>query len=49
MATDLGQVINPSPIEGMRRFIAGMTELGFNQKEIDRMAKENPSFLLQLD
>lgn len=48
LATDFGQVENPSPVEGLRQYIAGMLELGFSQAEIDRMTRLNPAWLLGL-
>ncbi len=49
LATDFGQSSNPTPTEGMRDFISGLLELGFNSKEIDRMARQNPAWILGLD
>jgi hypothetical protein len=46
MATDFGQAENPSPVEGMRRYIAEMLDFGFNQGEIERMTRVNPAGLL---
>jgi len=46
MATDFGQAENPSPVEGMRRYIKEMLEFGFDQNEIKRMACVNPAGLL---
>jgi hypothetical protein len=48
MATDFGQVENPSPIAGMRHYITEMLALGFSQAEIDRMTRVNPAELLGL-
>jgi hypothetical protein len=48
MATDFGQVDNPSPVEGMRSFIAGMLEAGISKAEIDLMTRENPARLLKI-
>ncbi|GAB4545608.1 MAG: DUF6282 family protein [Anaerolineae bacterium] len=48
MATDFGQAENPSPVEGMRRYIAGMMSLGFGRDEIERMTRANPAALLEL-
>jgi len=47
MATDLGQVFNPHPIEGMRQFIRMMMKYGINEQEIERMTKDNPARLLE--
>lgn len=48
LATDFGQVENGSPIEGMREYIASLMNLGITQIEIDRMARHNPAWLLNL-
>jgi hypothetical protein len=49
LATDFGQMNNPSPVQGMRQFIASLIKEGVPQKDIDRMTKVNPSMLLDLD
>jgi len=46
MATDFGQAENPSPVEGMRRYIKEMLDLGFDQNEVERMTCVNPAGLL---
>lgn len=46
MATDFGQAENPSPVEGMRRYIKEMLDFGFDQNEIERMTCVNPAGLL---
>jgi len=48
LTTDLGQVGNPLPAEGMRAYIAALLDLGFSQAEIEQMTKENPTRLLRL-
>lgn len=48
LTTDLGQVGNPLPVEGMRAFIADLLALGFSQAEVDRMVRGNPAQLLGL-
>jgi hypothetical protein len=47
MATDLGQVFNPHPIEGMRQYIQMMIKHGIEKREIERMTKDNPAKLLE--
>ena len=49
MSTDLGQYWNPPPAEGMRFFMAILLRNGLNEKDIEVMAKENPSKLLGLE
>jgi hypothetical protein len=48
MATDFGQAENPSPVEGMRRYMREMLGFGFKQNEIERMTNTNPAGLLGL-
>ncbi|MEJ2560880.1 MAG: DUF6282 family protein, partial [Anaerolineae bacterium] len=48
LATDFGQPENPSPVEGLQRYIAGMRELGISRKDIERMTQINPASLLGL-
>ena len=48
LATDFGQPENPSPVEGLQRYIAGLMELGIGQTDIDRMVRTNPAWLLGL-
>jgi hypothetical protein len=49
IASDLGQVCNPSPVEGLRMFILGLMNLGITREEIDIMVRKNPAKLLGLD
>jgi hypothetical protein len=49
LASDLGQVHNPPPPEGIRRYIALLLERGFEPDEIKMMVKDNPERLLGLD
>jgi hypothetical protein len=49
MSSDMGQPVNPIPVEGFRMFITTMLHLGIAQKEIDLMTKTNPAKLLNLD
>jgi predicted TIM-barrel fold metal-dependent hydrolase len=49
LSTDLGQVNNPAPSEGMRMMIATMLDNGLTEKEIEIMIKTNPAKLLGLD
>jgi hypothetical protein len=48
MATDMGQLDNFSPVEGMRVFIETAGRLGISQADIDLMTKTNPASLLDL-
>jgi hypothetical protein len=49
IASDLGQVCNPSPVEGLRMFILGLMNHGITREEIDIMVRKNPAKLLGLD
>jgi len=49
MATDLGNIYHPTPVEGMRMFIHVMMKHGISRGEIDKMIKENPAVLLGMD
>jgi len=47
--TDLGQALNPSPIDGMRTFIRGLRKEGVGEKDIDLVARKVPAYLLGLE
>lgn len=49
LASDLGQVHNPPPPEGLRIYVTMLLERGFTPDEIRVMVKENPERLLGLD
>lgn len=49
IATDLGQIGNPSPVEGLRTFIVELMNLGMTREEIDVVVRRNPAKLLGLD
>jgi len=49
MVTDLAQVTDAPPADGMRMFIATMLQLGVSEAEIELMVKTNPAKLLDLD
>jgi hypothetical protein len=46
VATDFGQVENPSPVDGLACYIANLCSYGFSDTEIDRMCRENPAQIL---
>jgi hypothetical protein len=48
LATDVGQIHNPPPVEGLRQLIRMMQEGGLSASETDLMTKENPARLLGL-
>jgi hypothetical protein len=49
ISTDLGQPLNPLPVEGMRILIATLFHHGLKPEEITPMAQTNPAALLDLD
>jgi predicted metal-dependent TIM-barrel fold hydrolase len=49
ISSDLGQALNPPPVEGMRMMIAAMLDAGLSDQEIERVIKINPSRLLSLN
>ena len=49
LSTDLGQVNNPYPVEGMGMMIASMLSCGLTEKEIEILVKTNPAKLLGFD
>jgi hypothetical protein len=49
LATDFGQIHNPSPLDGLRMMISTLLELGLTEDELNIMLKKNPSKLLNLD
>jgi hypothetical protein len=48
VATDFGQVHNPTPLEGFRLMLAGLLQEGFSAGELAIMVKDNPVRLLGL-
>lgn len=48
LGSDLGQVDNPSPVEGLRQMIKLCLALGFVDDEVRLMVRDNPSRLLDL-
>ncbi|MBW2309004.1 MAG: hypothetical protein JRG73_18940 [Deltaproteobacteria bacterium] len=46
MSTDLGQMHNAHPIEGMRMFVQTLLRIGFKERDIDLMLKKTPADLL---
>ena len=49
LGSDLGQMGNPSPMEGIRSCIKIMLEMGISDEEIDLMIRKNPAKLLDLE
>lgn len=48
LASDLGQIHNPAPPEGLRIYISLLLERGFDPEDIRVMVKENPEKILGL-
>ena len=48
LATDLGQVHNPPPHEGMRMYLQVLMEKGIPKEHLRIMVKDNPYYLLNL-
>ena len=49
LSTDLGQINNPTPAEGMRIMIALMLNCGLKEQELEILLKKNPAILLNLE
>ena len=49
MATELGQINTPSPLDGMRIYIEGVLENGLSFKDIKQMTDVTPSHLLGIN
>lgn len=49
LASDFGVYTLPSPVEGLREFIACMLDLGVSTEQIQTMVKDNPEKLLGID
>lgn len=48
LATDLGQVHNPAPADGLRMFLRVLFEKGIPYEHLEMMVKENPRFMLNI-
>lgn len=48
LASDLGQKGNPLPPDGLAAFLTALRARGFSDADLDRIAKRNPSQLLDL-
>ncbi len=48
ISTDLGQLENALPVDGMAEYIGRLREEGFDAASIDRMARQNGAWLLGL-
>jgi hypothetical protein len=48
LATDLGQIHNPPPWEGLRMFLRVLLEKGIPKEHLKKMIQDNPSYLLNI-
>lgn len=49
IGSDLGQVDNPSPVEGFRQAAALCLGLGFSEADVTTMLRDNPAKLVGLE
>lgn len=49
IGSDLGQVDNPTPVEGLRQAIKLCLALGFSEEDVRIMVRDNPARLVGLD
>lgn len=49
VSSDYGQVDNPRPVQGLMRFAELLMEKGFSAGDIEKMVKDNPRRLLNID
>lgn len=47
--SDFGQMVNPPPVEGYKMFIASLLAVGVSEKDLRKVASNNPARLLDLD
>jgi hypothetical protein len=46
--TDLGQALNPNPIDGMRAFIQGLRAEGITDDQLDKLTRKIPAMLIDV-
>ena len=49
MIVDLGQALNPNPVDGMRTFITGLRKAGVKDDVLNAVTRKTPAMLLGLD
>ncbi|GAB3561783.1 DUF6282 family protein [Amycolatopsis endophytica] len=49
LASDFGQASNPKPVDAWLRVSEALLDLGLPEKDLRRMVRDNPAFLLDLD
>jgi hypothetical protein len=48
LSTDLGQLHNPPPWEGLRMFLRVLLEKGIRKEDLKKMVQDNPAYLLDI-
>lgn len=48
LSTDLGQLHNPPPWEGLRMFLRVLLEKGIPKEDLKKMVQDNPAYLLNI-
>lgn len=48
LSTDLGQPQNPTPVDGMREYLAGLGAAGLSRRDLELVSQETPAKLLDL-
>lgn len=49
LASDFGQKANPKPVDAWLRVSEALLDLGLSEKDLRRMVRDNPTYLLNLD
>ncbi|CDR17887.1 DUF6282 family protein [Streptomyces iranensis] len=49
LASDFGQAVNPKPVDAWLRVAGALLDLGLPEKDLRRMVRDNPAYLLNLD
>jgi hypothetical protein len=49
LASDFGQASNPKPVDAWIRVAGALLDLGLPEKDLRRMVRDNPTYLLNLD
>ncbi|KAA9160193.1 hypothetical protein FPZ12_017730 [Amycolatopsis acidicola] len=49
LASDFGQKSNPKPVDAWLRVSGALLDLGLSEKDLRRMVRDNPNYLLNLD
>jgi len=49
LSSDFGQASNPKPVDAWLRVSEALLDLGLPEKDLRRMVRDNPSYLLDLD